>query len=167
MTAQTPILQSIFPDLPRETPAVDKDGNFMDLWALGFSALFQALQTNFKNEGILFPKLSSTNIATIQSIYTPLIGNPLPQNIPDISGQTVFDTTNRVPKQFIITYDASSPPNILSAQWVQLTVLLTNSGNPNGNLAGVLNWLCYDVLGQKLYICTTAGSTLTAVWTVI
>jgi hypothetical protein len=117
MTSQQPILQSIFPDLPREIPAVDKNGNLMPLWSLGFSSLFQALQKNFKNEGIVFPPLNASNIAIIEAIYTPLIGNPLPQNIPDISGQTVFDLTNRVSKQFIITYDGATPPNILTATW--------------------------------------------------
>lgn len=117
MTTETSILQSIFPDLPRGSPAVDQDGNFSSLWQLGFSSLFQALQKNYKNEGIVFPALSATNIATIQGIYTPLIGSPLPQNIPDISGQTVFDTTNRVSKQFVITYDGATPPNIVTATW--------------------------------------------------
>ena len=117
MATQQPILQAIFPDLPRETPVLNKNGDFMPLWSLGISALFQALQENFKNEGILFPRLSAANIANIQAIYTPLIGSPLPQNIPDISGQTVFDTTNRVSKQFVITYDGATPPNIVTATW--------------------------------------------------
>jgi len=117
MATQQPILQAIFPDLPRETPVIDKNGDFNPLWSLGLSALFQALQANYKNEGIIFPRLSAANIATIQAIYTPLIGAPLPQNIPDISGQTVFDTTNRVSKQFVITYDGATPPNILTATW--------------------------------------------------
>lgn len=117
MSTQQPILQAIFPDLPRETPVLDKEGDFSPLWSLGLSALFQALQENFKNEGIIFPRLSAANIATIQSIYAPYIGYPLPQNIPDISGQTVFDTTNRVSKQFVITYDGATPPNIVTAVW--------------------------------------------------
>ena len=123
MTTQQPILQAIFPDLPRETPVIGKDGDFSPLWSLGLSALFQALQENFKNEGIIFPRLSATNIATIQAIYTPLIGSPLPQNIPDISGQTVFDTTNRVSKQFVITYDGATPPNIVTAAWREFVYL--------------------------------------------
>lgn len=117
MPASTTRLQSIFPDLPREVPVVNKDGDFSPLWSLGLSSLFQALQENFKNEGILFPRLSAANIADIQAIYSPYIGFPLPQNIPDISGQTVFDTTNRVSKQFVITYDGAVPPNIVTAQW--------------------------------------------------
>jgi hypothetical protein len=123
MSTQQPILQAIFPDLPRETPVIGKDGDFSPLWSLGLSALFQALQENFKNEGIIFPRLSAANIATIQAIYMPLIGSPLPQNIPDISGQTVFDTTNRVSKQFVITYDGATPPNIVTAAWRQFVYL--------------------------------------------
>ena len=115
--ANEQILQSIFPDLPREVPVINKDGDFSPLWSLGLSSLFQALQENFKNEGIIFPRLSAQNIANIQAIYAPYIGSPLPQNVPDISGQTVFDTTNRVSKQFVITYDASNPPNVLTAVW--------------------------------------------------
>jgi hypothetical protein len=117
MNNELPIFQSIFPDYPRESPVLDKNGNFSPLWSLGLSALFQALQANYKNEGIVFPPLSAVNIAKIEAIYTPLIGAPLPQGIPDISGQTVFDSTNRVSKQFVITYDGATPPNIVTATW--------------------------------------------------
>ena len=123
MSTQQPILQAIFPDLPRETPVIGKDGDFSPLWSLGLSALFQALQENFKNEGIIFPRLSAANIAKIQAIYASYIGYPLPQNIPDISGQTVFDTTNLVSKQFVITYDGATPPNLLTAAWRQFVYL--------------------------------------------
>ncbi len=122
MSVEPQQLQSLFPDVPRESPEVDSKGNFTQLWSLFFGALAQALQDNFKNEGIVFPPLSATNIATIQAIYTPLIGSPLPAGTPDISGQTVFDSTNRVPKQFIISYDASTPPNITSARWWTFTL---------------------------------------------
>ncbi|HEY2811766.1 MAG TPA: hypothetical protein VGJ00_10320 [Rhabdochlamydiaceae bacterium] len=108
---------SLFPDLPRESPAVTPDGNFSFLWALGFANLFQALQENFSNEGIKFPNLSASQIAAIQAVYTPYIGTPLPDNLSDISGQAVFDTDNRVSKQFVITYDGATPPNIVTAQW--------------------------------------------------
>ncbi len=113
---------SIFPDVPRESPAVDKDGNLSPLWELGLGSLFQALQENYKQEGIIFPRIDATQIAAIQSNYASLIGFPLPIGVPDISGQTVFDTTNRVPKQFIITYDGSTPPNILTAAWLTFTM---------------------------------------------
>lgn len=116
-------LPSIFPDLPREVPVINKEGNFSPLWSLGLSSLFQALQANFKNEGIIFPNLSAANIASIQALYTPFIGFPLPRNLPDISGQTVFDSTNRVSKQFVITYDGATPPNIVTATWRQFVYL--------------------------------------------
>lgn len=49
-------------------------------------------------------------------------------------------------------------------------MMLTYAGNPNGHVGGALNWLCYDSVGNALYICTTAGSangtpSPQAVWT--
>lgn len=122
--SQTRQPQQIFPDLPRETPVVDKNGNFSQTWSLAISQLFQTLQANYKNEGILFPPLTSDQINTIQAAYTPFIGQPLPSNPPllDISGQSIFDSTNRVPKVFIITYDNATPPNIVTASWKTYTI---------------------------------------------
>ena len=169
--------QSIFPDYPREVNAVDKDGKLSPHWQMGMQSLFLALQNNFSNEGILFPSLTIDQINAIQALYAAYIGMPLPQDqltrpvgqldLPDISGKTVFDSTNRIPKQFIITFDTSIPPIVLSAQWLIINVMLLNAGNPNGSVAGVLNWLCFDTVGKVLYICTTSGSTITAVWTAI
>lgn len=45
--------------------------------------------------------------------------------------------------------------------------VLTFAGNPNTNLAGSIYQLCYDTTNKKFYICTTTGSALTAVWTLI
>ena len=116
---------SLFPSVPRENPAIANDGHFTPLWELFFGDLAQSLQNNFKNEGIVFPPLSAVDIATIQSLYTSYIGGTY-QNLilylPDISGQTVFDTTNRVPKQFIINYDTSTPPLVTSARWWTFTL---------------------------------------------
>lgn len=180
MTTQTVKPQSIFPDLPRESPAVDKNGDFSPYWNLGLSQLFQTLQTNYSNEGLRFPQLTSAQMATIAGNYTSFIGSPLPQNasggtqqnLPDISGASVFNTDTRSPYQFIITYDGSTPPNVSSAQWVQFGMLLTSSGNPNGNVGGALNWFCFDTTNKVIYMCTTAGSangtpSPQAVWTSI
>jgi len=123
MTATTNSPFTLFPDLPREIPAFTADGNFSFLWTLGFASLFQALQENFSNEGVKFPSLSSTDITAIQDRYTPFLGQPLPDNLPDISGQTVFDTDNRVSKQFVITYNATNPPTINTAAWKQFVYL--------------------------------------------
>lgn len=109
--------QAIFPDMPRATPVIMQNGNFNHLWLLGLSNLFQALQVNFKNEGIMFPPLDESGIDAIEALYTPYIGSQLPIGLQDISGQTVFDSTNRVSKQFVITYDPVLPGNILTATW--------------------------------------------------
>ncbi len=47
----------------------------------------------------------------------------------------------------------------------QSNVILTYNGNPNGHVAGTLNTLLWDSTDKVLYVCTTAGSTTTAVWT--
>lgn len=44
-------------------------------------------------------------------------------------------------------------------------IITSFAGNPNGNVAGTINQLCWDITHTILYICTTAGSTSTAVWT--
>lgn len=170
MTTQRKKPQSIFPDIPRGQPLVDKDGSLTPTWNFALNDVFQGLQTNYSNEGLLFPALSASDMATIQSNYTSFINQPLPQTLPDISGKTVFNTTTRSPYQFIITYDASNPPNISTAQWVQFTMILTFAGDPNGNLGGALNWICFDLTNMILWICTTAGSSNgapapQAVWT--
>lgn len=160
--------QSLFPDMPRENPVVDKDGNFMALWELGLSSLFQALQENYKNEGIRIPLLSAANMQTIQDLYTTYIGgtyNALTLVLPDISGQTVYDRDTQITNQFVIAQDGSSVVTL--AEWVPLAVMLTHAGDPNGSVAGVLNWLCLDITNHVLYCCSTAGSTSTAAWTAL
>jgi hypothetical protein len=47
----------------------------------------------------------------------------------------------------------------------QSNTILFNAGNPNGVLAGNTFQLCWDTTDQILYICTTTGTALTAVWT--
>jgi hypothetical protein len=186
MATETTQKQSIFPDVPREAPETDKDGNFTALWSLSFGALFQALQDNFKNEGIVFPGLSADNISKIQNLYANYIGGSyrsLTLALPDISGQTVYNKTTKFTNQFVIATDTATPPNVTLAEWVPLAMILTSLSNPNYNpsplkpaVAGVLNWLCYDITDKQLYICTTAGSTGVvpvisplppAVWTLI
>lgn len=120
--AEALIPQPIFPDLPRETPVINERGDFNFLWSLGFSSLFQALQANFKNEGIMLPPLTSTQAANVTAIYTPLVGSPLPIGTPDISGQMIYNSTILAPQVFIISYDGASPPNITGARWWTFTI---------------------------------------------
>lgn len=49
----------------------------------------------------------------------------------------------------------------------QQGTILHFAGNPNGNVAGTLYTLCWDTTDSALFICTTAGSSSTAVWTYI
>lgn len=167
MVTNTRANQSIFPDYPRENPAIDKEGNFTALWDLGLGLLFQALQDNYRNEGIRIPVLSASNMATIQALYATFVGgtyNALTMAQPDISGQTVFDTDTYITNQFVIAKDTASPPNVLLAEWVPMAVMLTGAGNPSGVTAGVISWLYYDTAGKVLYICTATGSATTATW---
>jgi hypothetical protein len=43
--------------------------------------------------------------------------------------------------------------------------ILFNAGNPNGSVAGKTYQLCWDTTNTILYVCTTTGSSTTAVWT--
>lgn len=43
--------------------------------------------------------------------------------------------------------------------------ILSFAGNPNGNLAGSIYQLCWDTTDNILYVCTTTGTSSTAVWT--
>jgi hypothetical protein len=119
------ILQAIFPDMPREIPVIDETGNFASLWILGFSSLFQALQENFKSEGIVLPRLTTDQTNRIAANYnqyyipTPI---PLPPGAQDISGQMIYNTTIEIPQVFIISFDGSTPPNVLGARWWTFTI---------------------------------------------
>lgn len=43
--------------------------------------------------------------------------------------------------------------------------ILHNAGNPNGAVAGSTYQLCWDTTNSIMYICTTSGTSVTAVWT--
>lgn len=125
MTTTPEPISSIFPDLPRETPAIDENGNFNALWSLGLSSLFQALQTNYKNEGILIPPLTDAQATEIAALYTQYYNPtpiPLPPGVPDISGQMIYNKTLTVPQIFIINFDGATPPNVTAARWWTFTI---------------------------------------------
>ena len=89
----------------------------------------------------------------------------LTQAQPDISGQTVYDKDTQTTNQFVIAQDNSG--NVTMAQWVPMAFILSNAGDPNGAVAGNVNYLCYDTVGMALYICTASGSISTATWQAI
>lgn len=45
--------------------------------------------------------------------------------------------------------------------------VLFNAGNPNGSVAGTTFQLLWDTTNVELWICTTSGSAVTAVWTLV
>lgn len=49
----------------------------------------------------------------------------------------------------------------------QANIILFNAGNPNGVVAGTTYQFCWDTVDNTLWICTTSGTALTAVWTPI
>lgn len=124
LRTQKKLKQAIFPDFPREQPTVDKEGKLTAHWHLQLSSLFQALQRNFSNEGLQIPRLSIEDINTIEQIYNPnLVGKKL-GFIPNISGHMVYDTSNNVPKMFIIVFTNSDPSDtVISASWKTFTLV--------------------------------------------
>ena len=43
--------------------------------------------------------------------------------------------------------------------------ILHNAGNPNGAVAGSVYQLCWDTTNSIMYVCTTSGTSSSAVWT--
>lgn len=43
--------------------------------------------------------------------------------------------------------------------------ILSYAGDPNGNLAGDTYQLCWDTVDEIMFVCTTTGTSTTAVWT--
>lgn len=64
--------------------------------------------------------------------------------------------------------------NVSSQETLQkvFNLMLANTvlhfaGNPNGNVAGVVYQFCWDTSGSDLYVCSTTGTALTAVWSLV
>lgn len=49
----------------------------------------------------------------------------------------------------------------------QSNIILFYPGNPNGHVAGTTYQFCWDTTDSIMYLCTTSGTTSTAVWTAI
>lgn len=93
----------------------------------------------------MFTSLPTTGSALMTDIICAVQG----YSSPTILGLSVQETLQQVYNLF------------------QANVVLFNSGDPNGVLAGQTYQFCWDTLNSKLYICTTTGSASTAVWTLI
>lgn len=88
-------------------------------------------------------------------------------SLPTVSSSTMSDIICAV-------QGYTSPSNLgLSTQQTlqqvynlfQSNVILFNAGNPNGSVAGNTYQLCWDTTNTILYVCTTSGTSSTAVWT--
>lgn len=122
---QTKKAKPIFPDIPRDTKAVDEQGQFVNQWVLAFNNLFQTLQQFFSNEGFGLPVMTLADQTAFAATYQKYIGKTLPPGENDPSGKRImdpphYDATPRVPKVFIIEYDSSK--NVLTAAWKSYTV---------------------------------------------
>ncbi len=149
MTTQPKPKQSIFPDMPRSQRVVDENGNINYEWSLFFSQLSQALQVNFKNEGIVVPPLTAANIANLTNIKS--------------ANNVIYDVTD-----FNFQGNLPLPTGSATTQrWIPFAMITSYPGNPNGHVAGQLNWFCWDSSHLDLFICTTSGKESTAVWTAV
>ncbi len=86
---QTKLPTTIFPDLPRETPLVDKNGKMNDLWLLYFDQLTLTLQTMFRNEGFALPQLPNASINMLtgtQSIANIIYNSTVPSFQGNVGG---------------------------------------------------------------------------------
>jgi hypothetical protein len=144
MTTQSaPKQLAIFPDWLRSGRFVDDKGNLTPQAQLFFELLTNALQTNYKPEGIVVPPQTASNIAMLTA----------EQSLTNI----IYDSTNN-----LFNGNLQSPSGQV---WLPFAMITSYAGNPNGHVAGQLLWFCWDSSGQNLYICTTAGTTGSAVWT--
>lgn len=96
----------------------------------------------------------------------PFVAGLLNQHHKGIAGQAPqIDLTSEVKNLLPLANTTAS-----NTSGGGLPVLKLNAGNPNGNVAGHANVngasdLCFDTTNLILYICTTTGTTSTAVWT--
>lgn len=113
-------------------------------------------------------------------IAGPSVGNNVPSNYPGapfvagllnqhhkgIAGQAPqIDLTSEVKNLLPLVNSTAS-----NTTGGGLPVMKLRAGNPNGNVAGNASVngasdLCFDTVNLILYICTTTGTTSTAVWT--
>jgi hypothetical protein len=92
-----------------------------------------------------FTDLPTVSSATMSDIICAVQGYVNPSNI----GLSVQETLQQVYSLF------------------QANIILFYAGDPNGNVAGTTYQFCWDTVDSILYLCTTSGTTSTAVWTAV
>jgi hypothetical protein len=90
----------------------------------------------------MFTELPTTSAAQMSDIICAVQGYVSPSNL----GLSVQETLQQV-------------FNLFSSN-----VILSNAGNPNGSVAGSTYQLCWDTTDNIMWVCTTSGTSSTAVW---
>jgi hypothetical protein len=140
---------TVFPDIPRDVPFVDENRMMTDPYRLFFDQLAAALQTNLKPEGFVIPQQTTTNMNLLKAM----------QSFTNV----IYNTTAN-----LFYGNLKQPTNSGTQQvWLPFAMITSFAGNPNGNVAGQFLWFCWDTTDNNLFICTTAGTTTTAVWTTV
>lgn len=98
---------------PLYDPLTMRGDNLSNTWQMYIGILIDTLTEYLSHIGIRTPQLTAAELADVESPYTAIIGSPL-GDLEDISGLQAFDTTNRLPKVFIITFAGS---NVATATW--------------------------------------------------
>jgi len=91
-----------------------------------------------------FTELPTTSVAQMSDIICAVQGYVSPSNL----GLSVQETLQQVFTLF------------------NSNIILSNAGDPNGVVAGTTFQLLWDTTNHILWVCTTSGTTTTAVWTV-
>lgn len=106
-----------FDNFPIYDPII-KNGTYSlsNVWIDFFSTFMQSLQGYLSQNGIFLPQLTQNEI---NALPIPTVGKPL-GNFINTSGQMVFDTTNNVPRVFVIALDVNGL--VTSASWKTFTI---------------------------------------------
>ena len=143
--------QPLIPDLPRDPRAIDAQGMMTAQWSLFFEQLIQSLQNVISPEGMSMPSQTTDNIGQLTQ----------ERSVTDI----VYDTTVNAFKGNML--NSFIPDDLQQYTWVPFAMITSNAGNPNGAVAGLQYWLCWNTSGNQMYVCTTSGNATTAEWTLV
>lgn len=79
--------------------------------------------------------------------------------LPTVFNSTLSDVIYAVQSNISVQETLQQVFNLMLSQ-----TILNFAGNPNSNLAGKIYQFCWDTTHNVLWVCTTTGSTSTAVW---
>lgn len=90
------------------------------------------------------------------------MSNEKVSQLPTVTNATLSDLIYAVQGGLSVQETLQQVANLMLSNTV-----LFFAGNPNGNVAGVIYQLLWDTTDSELWICTTSGSALSAVWTLV